>query len=40
MGQLTKVGQQQMYDTGKRLQEIYINQLKLVNKHFNPTEVL
>lgn len=40
VGQLTKVGQQQMYELGKKCGKLYIDDLKFVQETCNPQEML
>lgn len=39
VGQLTKVGQQQMYDLGKRHAKTYVDDLEFLQDTFNPKEI-
>ncbi|PFX32114.1 Lysophosphatidic acid phosphatase type 6 [Stylophora pistillata] len=39
VGQLTKVGQQQMYELGKKCAKLYIDDLKFVQETCNPQEI-
>lgn len=37
-GQLTKVGEQQMFELGRRVRDRYINELNFLNSKYNPSE--
>ena len=39
MGQLTKVGQQQMYELGKKRGRTYVDDLKFLQGAYNPQEI-
>lgn len=39
VGQLTKVGQQQMYELGKKRGKLYVNDLKFLQGTYNPQEI-
>ena len=38
-GQLTKVGQQQMYELGKKRGELYVDNLKFLQETYHPEEI-
>lgn len=38
-GQLTKVGEEQMYNLGRRVKDKYIDKLKFLSQNYNPTEI-
>lgn len=38
MGQLTKVGEKQMFELGRRVKEKYVNQLKFLDSEYKPSE--
>ena len=38
-GQLTKVGQQQMYELGKKRGKLYVDNLKFLQETYHPEEI-
>ena len=38
-GQLTKVGQQQMYESGKKRGKLYVDNLKFLQETYHPEEI-
>ena len=38
-GQLTFVGEQQLFDLGQRLKKRYVDELKFLSKHYDPNEI-
>ena len=38
-GQLTFVGEQQLFDLGCRLRERYVNELKFLSQNYDPNEI-
>ena len=38
-GQLTKVGQQQMYELGKKRRKLYVDNLKFLQETYHPEEI-
>ena len=38
-GQLTNVGEKQMFSLGRRLQQRYVDDLKFISSEYNPNEI-